>query len=205
MQEFFNHAKFVFKEYRKRFVEDSLLQEEFLDAIKNLLSLYDTKIYENRFIVGGVVEFIILASFNALNFNAIHIGKENERFDIQVKYKNFSIQYSVKSTFTKSDIRLINVLGESTKTKWEEPTIFVIPHCGVAYADITLIDKNSLIRQADVLVIKRKSLENLFNSQPELIIKMEIPFKEEIATTGQKIASEDIAKELLKKYKKLTL
>lgn len=201
----FNNAKQIFEEYREKFLKDNILREEFLDAVKNLLSLYNTKIYENRFIVGGVMEFIVLASFKGLNFNAKHIGKENERFDIEVIHNSTSVLYSIKSTFTKSDIRLINVLGKSIKTKWEEPTIFILPHWGIGYADVTLMSEKDLIRQADVLVIKRKSLENLFSKKPQLLIPIDIPYKNEVETTKLKIASEDIAKELLKNYKKLKI
>jgi len=111
------HAQNLFKCYAKKFKQDVLLQEEFVDAINKILNLYDTKIYENRFIVGGVIEFIVLASFKALGFNATHVGKITERFDIKIKYEDEEIFYSVKSTFTKSsEIRLINVLGKSSKT-----------------------------------------------------------------------------------------
>jgi NAD+--asparagine ADP-ribosyltransferase len=71
----YTSAQNLFKYYAKKFKEDILLQEEFLDAINKILNLYDTRIYENRFIVGGVIEFIVLASFRALGFDATHIGK----------------------------------------------------------------------------------------------------------------------------------
>lgn len=206
MNKLYKNAQEIFKEYRKKFLEDNALKTEFLDAIKKLLSLYNTKIYENRFIVGGVMEFILLASFRGLNFKAEHIGKENERFDIKVEYKNIFSLFSIKSTFTKSDIRLINVLGESKHTKWEEPTIFVLPHFGIGYADNTLVNKEYLIRQKDVITIKRNFLEKLFQQKPEFLIPLkEIPYKREIKISEQKIVSEDIAKELLKNYKKLRL
>ncbi len=96
MTEIFNNAKRVFKEYREKFLKDEILKEEFLDAIRNLLSLYNTRIYENRFIVGGIIEFIVLASFKGLNFNAKHIGKENERFDIEVIHNSTSVKYIYK-------------------------------------------------------------------------------------------------------------
>lgn len=51
MDKLYIDAQTIFKKYREAFIKDTLLQKEFLDATKNLLSLYDTKFYENRFIV----------------------------------------------------------------------------------------------------------------------------------------------------------
>lgn len=208
MNELFKNAQEIFKQYRRKFLEDNILKTEFLDAIKKLLSLYDTKIYENRFIVGGVVEFIILASFKGLNFQGKHIGKENERFDIEIFYNNCSAKFSIKSVFIKSEsIRLINVLGESIKSKWDEPTIFILPHCGIGYADATLINRNKCTRRTkDAILIKRKCLEDLFKIVPEFFIPLkEIPYKNDIIIENKKLASENIAVELLKDYTKLKL
>ncbi|MCX7911242.1 MAG: hypothetical protein N2505_06680, partial [Endomicrobia bacterium] len=177
----FEDARIIFKKFRKKFLKDLILQQEFLDAIRKVLSLYDTKIYENRFIVGGVVEFIVLAAFKGLGFRGRHIGKESERFDIEIINDNKIVMYSVKSSFTMSDIRLINVLGKSESTRWEEPTIFILPHLGIGYADKNMVDKNFLSRQQDVIIIKRKLLEKFILSNKEFLIPLkEIPYKSEI-------------------------
>jgi len=202
----YKSAQNLFKYYAKKFKEDILLQEEFLDAINKILNLYDTKIYENRFIVGGVIEFIVLASFRALGFDATHIGKISQRFDLKIKYKNEDIFYSVKSIFTKSsEIRLINVLGKSSQTHWEESTIFLLPKLGIGYCDNTLIDKKFIIRKEDVIVINKKILENFLKNNSEFLISLNLPYKNEIHPENAHLASEDVAVLLLKNYKRLKL
>jgi hypothetical protein len=202
----YTSAQNLFKYYAKKFKEDVLLQEEFLDAINKILNLYDTKIYENRFIVGGVIEFIVLATFRALEFDASHVGKISQRFDLKIKYKNEDIFYSVKSIFTKSsEIRLINVLGKSSQTHWEEPTIFLLPKLGIGYCDNTLIDKKFIIRKEDVIVINKKTLENFLKNNSEFLISLNLPYKNEIKPETAHLASEDVAVSLLKNYKRLKL
>jgi len=202
----YKSAQNLFKCYAKKFKEDVLLQEEFLDAINKILNLYDTKIYENRLIVGGVIEFIVLASFRALEFDASHVGKISQRFDLKIKYKNEDIFYSVKSIFTKSsEIRLINVLGKSSQTHWEESTIFLLPKLGIGYCDNTLIDKKFIIRKEDVIVINKKTLEKFLKNNSEFLISLNLPYKNEIKPESVHLASEDVAVSLLKNYKKLKL
>jgi len=196
----------LFKSYAKKFAEDVLLQQEFLDAINKILNLYDTKIYENRFIVGGVIEFIVLASFKALNYDAIHVGKITDRFDLKIDYETKEIFYSVKSVFTKSsDLRVINVLGKSSQTKWEAPTICLLPKLGIGYCDKTLIDEKSIVRKEDAILINRKELEQFFEKHPKFLISLNLPYKNEIKSESARLASEDVVIRLLKDYKKLKL
>lgn len=126
----YENARDIFQTFKASFERDALLQDEFLDAITRLLTEYNTTIYENRFVVGGAVEYILVAAFNGSGaLGAKHIGKYNDRLDIEAGKRSGGDRacYSVKGVFTApGDVRLINVLGDGGNVQWIEPTIFVL-------------------------------------------------------------------------------
>jgi hypothetical protein len=96
-------------------------KEEFIKALNKLVSSYDTRNRENRFVVGSAVELLFCAFLNSLHFKTKWISEET-RYDIKID----NIPFSLKSSFTGSgSIRLINILG-NTEVVWDEPTIFFI-------------------------------------------------------------------------------
>lgn len=211
MTEFqYKNARAIFQTFKKLLEQDSLLQEEFLDALTRLLTEYNTTIYENRFVAGGAVEYILTAAFNGTSvLRAKHIGKYNDRLDIEVRKsvnEDESTSYSVKSVFTApSSVRLINVLGDAGNAQWIEPTIFVLAGIGIVYADC-LILPGATKNTGDALILERQPFQDFIKARPEFGVMMSIPRKStEKNLAESKTASEDVARLLLRPYKKLRL
>lgn len=206
----YKNAREVFRLFKVAFEGDITLQKEFLDAISRLLTEYNTTIYENRFVVGGAIEYILVAAFNALDsVRAKHIGKFNDRLDIEAGKKDDrekTAHYSIKGVFASpGDIRLINVLGEGGNAEWKEPTIFVLAGIGIVYADYLILPEATR-KTGDALVLVRQSFRKYLEARSEFLIDIKIPHKSgERDLSESKTASEDVARVLLRKYKKLRL
>lgn len=89
-------------------------------AFEFLLARFNTRIYENRFIVGGVTERIISAAFVALGQRATNCGVRVTRTDIAVGDTSISIKGVFKPGHR--EVRVVNVMGDSTDARWNEPT-----------------------------------------------------------------------------------
>ncbi|RMG87595.1 MAG: hypothetical protein D6712_05385 [Chloroflexi bacterium] len=162
-------------------------------AFKMLLSRYATSIYENRFIVGGVAERFIAATFLAIGKNVLSYGDLQQGADLQVDDAIFSI----KGSFSGSrDIRLINVLGDSELAKWQHATIFIISGKGVGYADPDLLP-NCTKRVKDAVVLNLYHVYNLWENEPKLLVNIDIPQSRRDAS-GSDVASKVVADEILR-------
>ncbi len=178
---------------------DSDLADDVLKALDLLLTRYNTQIYENRFIVGGVAERIIAAAFVALGERTRTLGVVVTRTDIRVG----DVDLSVKSSFRPRtrEIRMVNVLGDSLDATWREPTIFVISDFGIAYADPDLLP-NQARRTRDAVVLGMKPLRDLWEQMPQFAVRMNIPYSRDDAA-GSDVASRIIADEILRYTKRL--
>jgi len=159
-----------------------------------LLDEYNTTVYENRFVVGGVSEYILGAAFRALRFPAKNTGAVNRRIDIQLPGCD---GFSVKGVFAekKGQIRLINSLGSADKRGWNEATLFVLSGIGIVYADPDLLP-NATKSSGDALVLQWGPLNSLRKKQPHYFISLAIPHKSgDLVKT--KVASALIASEIL--------
>lgn len=173
------------------------LKDHLLIALKTLLNDYNTTIYENRFIVGGAVEYFIYIILKKINLSVSMSGDESIGGDIRF---NNGKQISIKSSFTKSTptIRLINTMGDSRNAIWDIPTIFIIASKGIGYADQLLIDKKYLQKQKDCLILKTKGLYEYWENNNKHFIEINIPTKKQTLLTGDsKKASNEIAKKII--------
>ncbi len=66
---------------------------EFETAIEKVISEYDTSDWENRFVIGSVLEILFCALLNSTGFKSL-ILKER-RYDIKVN----EVKFSIKSNF----------------------------------------------------------------------------------------------------------
>ncbi len=190
----FEYERGVFSRLKAGF---TAYEEDLRKGLRILIENYNTTIYENRFVVGGAVEYFIGILLNHLKIPAEIIGDESVSSDIRLANGK---GISVKSSFTKktNEIRLINTMGESEDAKWATPTIFVIANQGIGYADHDLIDKEYLERQKDCLTLKTKGLYDFWNDNEKFFIKTEIPEKPTKPATKSKKASEEVAKNIIK-------
>ncbi len=208
MKKSYETARKIFTHFKEGASHHPELRAEIEDVFASLFRDYNTGIYENRFIVGGVVEFLIVAAFNAIpDLAATHIGKTNPRLDFEATLMGLSAPsiFSVKSSLVANgDIRLTNFLGAGTLITWDEPTIFVLPE-GIAYGDSKIIP-NATKRSGDALILRRRNLNEFLKSHSEYLLSLRMPSREEmISVKESRTASEDVAKQLLKKYKFLKI
>ncbi len=196
----FNLERNFFKDFRSKCMATQSLEivNEFVKAVKHLLEEYDTSIYENRFIVGGVIEYIFIALLKALGFNASHSGENDKRTDISVEYRGNELRFSIKTNFTgKGDIRLINKLGRGSEIFWDEPTIFLISGIGIVYADPGFLGDRT-IDKGDAIVINVNCIKDFSDKNSYYKVNLEIPIKSEISSSFH-TASFDVAKSVLER------
>lgn len=196
----FQAERATFKQFKQSVEGDPELKHELETAFRELLTRFATTIYENRFVVGGAIEVILLASLRASGIDAQDVGGKETRIDIRIPDGGFS----VKGHFSNSgDVRLINVLGDSERTAWNEATLFVLYGIGIGYADPKLLeDQNAVRRTKDAIVIKYSVLRRFFSQNPEWLIKCEIPQALQNRSESE-LVSRTVAREILAKTPKL--
>ena len=171
-------------------------------GIAKLLERYNTAIYENRFIAGGVVEIFTLALMRSVEIEIEACGSEGVGGDLILPTGEM---FSMKGCFTKSgNVILVNTRDDS-RTPWTTATLFLVSGTGIIYGDPSMVDDDDLKRVQDNLQIKRTALTRLARD-PSNHIPMSIPFKPPTseAANSQK-ASDAVAIQLMKEFDMVTL
>ena len=150
------------------------IRSDFEKAVARLHAQFDTRIMENRFVVGGVLEIILGAAFRACGVQVLHRGATATSWDLI--FENEKGGYSVKSVFRSTTTRLINVQGRQPSVKdWNIATLFLIPE-GIVYADPELPWWQENISQVikvhpDALQISLSSIRRFVRECPEWFIE----------------------------------
>lgn len=191
----FNSEQRYFYHFKNNLSDKAKAEYEI--GIKNLLERYNTTIYENRFIVGGVVEIFTLALLRSTGIAVFDYGSETAAGDLILPEGRM---FSVKSSFTKTgDIRLINTMGESD-TVWKTATLFVLSNVGIVYGDPSMTVEGDLKRVKDALTIKRAAV-NRFAEDVSNLVPLDVPLKPPKESTGNSAkASSAVAKQLMNEY-----
>ena len=193
----FNTEKKYFKSLQDNIKSGTL--REFEIAVKTLLEQYNTTIYENRFIVGGAVEFFILLLLRSVGIPAHAYGEETASGDIILPNNKL---LSVKGYFAsgKGTIRLVNTMGTAT-TDWTTATIFVVRNIGLIYGDPTMVIDGDLKRTSDALTLSYKAVER-FAGDKNNVIAAAIPTKLPKEMTGfSRKASTAVAQDIISEMK----
>lgn len=199
----------IFRAWSKAVSTDAELKKHLEDATRQVLTAYDTAIYENRFIVGGVVEYIVLAAINGSGVaTGKHVGAKQKGVDVRIDtfcgkscVADISIKYS-----SSGNIRMINTLGTSMDAHWNEATLFVLPEVGIVYADAAQIPKSAIVRMKDAISVSRKAILKHAQKYSEFVLPIRIPEKSEITSPNNvRTASEDIARVIIKQFARLKL
>lgn len=204
MDNSFKAARHVFEILRDRLIADDELRAELEGAIDMLRSAYNAFIYENRFIVGGALEHLVVAAMNGAGFSAHHIGRGDTRVDVAARAivdgteGGFSIKQSASLT-----VRLINTLGEGVAI-WSDPTLFFLDGIGMVYADPELLP-NATRRDKDAIIMNGSSLKEFISAHPEWVIPMHIEQPQKGKIASSKTASEDVARSIIRNFKRLSL
>lgn len=172
-------------------------------GVSSLVQRYNTAIYENRFLAGGVVEIFTLALMRSTEIEVADYGARGVGGDLILHTGEI---ISVKSCFTKRrDVILVNTRDDSY-TPWTTPTLFVLSNIGIVYGDPTMVnEEDDLKRSNDNLSIKHKAVNRLAEN-PVNRIPMSIPFKPPAseAANSQK-ASDAVAIQLMDELEMNTL
>lgn len=199
----FEDERQLFSAYKSGVESNALVLGEFIAACNAVNLRFDTAIYENRFIVGGVVEQLVGASMRAVGCEIDNVAKASRGVDLSSSTLN--VGFSVKAQFKKGpEIRLVNTMGGSgANAVWSHATIFVIVGVGIGYADPDLITEG-LVPRSDVLTLKTHALGELWANQPQYLIPCDIPTKP-IAGGHSRVASDVVAQDIMLDFKTLLL
>ncbi|OHA45573.1 MAG: hypothetical protein A3H13_02400 [Candidatus Taylorbacteria bacterium RIFCSPLOWO2_12_FULL_48_11] len=199
----------IFRAWSSAVSADAELKTHLENAIRRVLTEYDTAVFENRFIVGGVIEYIVLAAINGSDVvKGKHVGGTKKGVDVCIdtfRGKPCAAEISIKYS-SSGDIRMINTLGVSTDAHWNEATLFVLPEIGIVYADAAQIPKSAIVRMKDAISVSRKAILKHAQKNKEFVLQVTIPAKTEIAKQkNPKTAIEDIARAIIRQFARLKL
>lgn len=190
----------AFHHLKQAVESDAILKSDIETALEALLERFATTIYENRFVVGGALEVIMVAALRAAGIDAIDVGAQEARLDVHIPGGGFS----VKGHFSGSgSVRLINVLGDSTQASWSEATLFVLHGVGIGYADPELLSNIGAVqRTRDAIVIRYSALRDFFRDNPEWLIPCHVPQATRDKADSE-LVSRAIARQILAQTQKL--
>ena len=177
----FSSERAFFLLYKEALERDHVLLSEVVAAIDAVLTRYNTTVWENRFIVGGVVEQIIGASARDLGLDVQNAGKQNQGYDLELDGAN-GAGISIKGVFatTNGMHNLVNVRtsdpDRDLRERWTTATIFVMSEVGIGYTDPHFGAK-FLNPTGDALQISGRSLKQWWDDHPEWLIRAPIPRK----------------------------
>lgn len=177
----FSSERSFFLLYKEALESDRALLTEVVSAIDAVLTRYNTTVWENRFIVGGVVEQIIGASARELGLNVQNAGKQNQGYDLELEAPG-GLGISIKGVFatTNGMHNLVNVRSSSQerdlRERWLTATIFVMSEVGIGYTD-PHFGASFLNPTSDALQISGRLLKHWWVENPEWLINAPIPKK----------------------------
>jgi hypothetical protein len=191
----------IFSEFKIGLEKKPVILDEFLAACRAVNVRFDTAIYENRFIVGGVVEQLLGASMRAVGCDVDNVAKTSRGVDLSLP--TLDVGFSVKAQFKKGpEIRLVNTMGGSgASAEWTHATIFVIVGVGIGYADPDLVT-SGLIPRSDVLTLKTSALAEMWANQQGFLIQCDVPAKP-VKSSHTRVASDVVAQDIMIEFKNL--
>jgi hypothetical protein len=184
----------AFAQLKQKIDHDDKLRQEVEYTLAQLLGRFATSVRENRFVVGGALEVILTAALRAAGVAAEDVGISEERIDIRIPNGGFSVKGHFSGT---GNIRLINVLGDSTQAEWSEGTLFVLHGMGIGYSDPELLGAGATKREKDAIVLRYNQLKQFLETNPAYLISLQVPqaTKEEKQSEP---ASRAVAREILR-------
>jgi len=190
----FAAERWAFAQLKQKIEHDDKLRQEVEYTLAQLLERFATSVRENRFVVGGALEVILTAALRAAGVAAEDVGISEERIDIRIPNGGFSVKGHFSGT---GNIRLINVLGDSTQAEWSEGTLFVLHGMGIGYSDPELLGAGATKREKDAIVLRYNQLKQFLETNPAYLISLKVPqaTKEEKQSEP---ASRAVAREILR-------
>lgn len=191
-----------FQIFRDCMAQSDVVRTEMEDAIEQVFQEYDTTIRENRFIVGGVIEYIVGAAMRACGIPVRHKGVVER--DVDLVLEGSGGGYSIKSLLKSTSTRLVNVLGGApSRNRWQVATLFLLSGgSGIVYSDPALpwwqrnLDQH-VKEQSDALVVGKQSIEAFASAEPKWTIRCKLPAANRIRGRPARTASGDLAAQIL--------
>lgn len=196
----FDHEREAFEHLKKNC--SNKCREEYEQAVRTLVFRYNTAIYENRFVVGGVLEVFTMGLLRSVGIKCELVGDRATGGDILIQNE---AMFSIKSSLVGiNDIRLINQMGKG-KRQWTTATLFIISHEGIVFGTPNMTGKSDLRASGDALVLSKKGLERLVSDKAN-VMSMNIPGKPSSKlVSSSKKASRAVAKQILYETNSKTL
>lgn len=197
----FSVERNFFSEFKAGLDKKPVVLDEFLAACRAVNVRFDTAIYENRFIVGGVVEQLLGASMRAVGCDIDNVAKTSRGVDLSLPTLDGG--FSVKAQFKRGpEIRLVNTMGGSgASAEWTHATIFVIVGVGIGYADPDLVT-SGLVPRSDVLTLKTSALAEMWATQTGFLIQCDVPAKP-MKSSHTRVASDVVAQDIMIEFENL--
>ena len=173
------------------------LADEFVAALENLHSRFNTTIPENRFIVGDVLDWFMHALL-------LSSGVKVQRDDRIGAGTGFILPpsqtwVSLKSEFTtkrSAHIGLVNKQGHS-RPEWTVATLFVLSEVGILYCDPSMVPKGSVKDRGDQIAISRRDVQQAA-ADGRYRLNLPIPSKQATSAAHKsETASQAIALQIL--------
>jgi len=199
----FKKERQLFQEFQDGLEANPTVLEEFLAACRAVNLRFNTAIYENRFIVGGVVEQLLGATMRAVGIEIDNVAKTSRGVDLYSS--SLDVGLSVKAQFKKAaEFRLVNTMGGSgANAVWNHATLFVMVGVGIGYADPELASEG-LLPRSDVLVLKTETLKNVWLENPQYLVQCDVSPKPE-ETGLSRVASDVVAQDIMIDFRSLLL
>ena len=166
--------------------------QEYERAISTLVERYNATIHENRFIVGGAVEFLTYALLRSAGVECTHQETKNGLILSNDK------KISVNGVFQggPQNVTLMNKRGTG-KRSWQTPRLFIVSEVGIVYGDRDMVSSTHIRDAGDSMELKRSGLEVLM-SIPGNILQMNIPPKPSTdRADASQTASTSVARDIL--------
>jgi hypothetical protein len=194
-----------FRELSSGLAADQELRKELSESVQTVLTRYNTSVWENRFIAGGVVEQIIGATARDLGLSVENAGKQNQGYDLEI-CSDPIVGISIKGVFASVGgmHNLVNVRSSDPdrdlSDRWSTATLFVMSGVGIGYTDPEF-GAEFLKSSSDALQISGRKLREWWSVNPEWLIDVPIPPK----PTGlaNRVASDAVSLDIFADFPRL--
>jgi len=175
----FDRERAAFAAFRLAIDGREAVRQQMERAIAEVYWTYDTTLRENRFTVGGVVEFVVGAALRACGVGVRHKGTVDG--DIDLLFDEGDVGYSIKAIFKGTGTRLVNTMGTApTAERWQAATLFLLSGTGIVYADPALpwwvANRDRCIRPSgDAITVSKRCIVAFATEHQEWLAPCRLP------------------------------
>lgn len=155
--------------------------EEFL---KKAVGLWHPTARANRFVLGGVVELMLLKMLESCVRDREPKRRSHNQDSFDISFQD-EVRWSVKSSFTPGKrFKLVNGLGGPGK-KWDQPTVFFVPNFGIVYVSPSGRRPLETIEKGDGIVVTQRCVRDAVFKNGSNYIPFIVPNKKDVKPLRQ--------------------